>query len=124
LLVCTWIHRHVADILCLSITQGVAVRPEAPPSELAVAVARHFEQLEVDEEDCIGGFLEQLENGTGVTEYARNTFHFDGGALQPAVRKRKRTKLAARPGEQVGIFPPFRMFYTILIDSGESALSK
>lgn len=66
-----------------------------------MAVARHFEQLEVDEEDCIGGFLEQLENGTGATDYARKTAYFDGRALQPVVRKRKRTKLAARPNEQV-----------------------
>lgn len=39
-----------------------------------MAVARHFEQMEVDEEDCIGGFLERLEKGpTAVTEYARNS---------------------------------------------------
>jgi hypothetical protein len=77
------------------------VRPEAPPSELAVAVARHFEQMDVDEEECIGGFLERLEQGsTGVTDYARSTAHFDGRALHSSVRKRKRNKLAARPGEQ------------------------
>jgi Sin3 binding region of histone deacetylase complex subunit SAP30 len=77
------------------------VRPEAPPSELAVAVARHFEGMEVDEEECIGGFLERLENPSGLTEYARKSGYFDGRAPQPSVRKRKRTKLAARPGEQV-----------------------
>lgn len=77
------------------------MRPEAPPSELAVAVARHFEGMEVDEEECIGGFLERLEKGTGPTEYTRKTCYFDGRAPQPAVRKRKRTKLAARPLEQV-----------------------
>lgn len=77
------------------------MRPEAPPSELAVAVARHFEQMDVDEEECIGGFLERLEQGsTGVTDYARSTAHFDGRALHSSVRKRKRNKLAARPGEQ------------------------
>mmetsp|Transcript_42275 Transcript_42275/g.47761 ORF Transcript_42275/g.47761 Transcript_42275/m.47761 type:complete len:500 (+) Transcript_42275:131-1630(+) len=53
---------------------GVKVRPEAPPSELAVAVARHFEQMEVDEEEVIGGFLERLEEGpTVATEYSRKT---------------------------------------------------
>jgi len=53
---------------------GVKVRPEAPPSELAVAVARHFEQMEADEEDVIGGFLERLEQGpTVATEYSRKT---------------------------------------------------
>jgi len=53
---------------------GVKVRPEAPPSELAVAVARHFEQMEADEEEVIGGFLERLEEGPAVaTEYSRKT---------------------------------------------------
>ena len=80
---------------------GVSVRPEAPPSELAVAVARHFEQMEVDEEECIGGFLERLEKGSGPTEYARKTCFFDGKAPSIMVRKRRRTKWAARPGEQV-----------------------
>ena len=93
--------------------KGVQVRPEAPPSELAVAVARHFEGMEVDEQDCIGGFLERLENpgavqvsgggggGTTSTNYSRDTAYFDGLAPQLAVRKRRRSKLAARPGEQV-----------------------
>jgi len=77
----------------------VTVRPEAPPSELAVAVARHFEGMEVDEEECIGGFLQRLEAGsTATTEYARQTQYYDGHVPQP---KRKRTKWAARPGEQV-----------------------
>ena len=43
---------------------GVSVRSEAPPSELAVAVARHFESMEVDEEAVIGGFLARLSAGT------------------------------------------------------------
>lgn len=79
----------------------MSVRPEAPPSELAVAVARHFEGMEVDEEECIGGFLERLEKGAGSTDYAKKTSYFDGRATQLSVRKRKRTKLAARPREQV-----------------------
>lgn len=97
----------------------MSVRPEAPPSELAVAVARHFEGMEVDEEECIGGFLERLEKGTGPTDYARKTCYFDGRAPQPPVRKRKRTKLAARPSEQVcncwlnlGTTPNPRSIYT------------
>jgi SGF29 tudor-like domain/Sin3 binding region of histone deacetylase complex subunit SAP30 len=81
--------------------KGVNVRPEAPPSELAVAVARHFEAMEVNEEECIGGFLQRLEKGPGPIEYARKTAYFDGRALPLAVRKRQRSKLAARPGEQV-----------------------
>ncbi|CAB9511559.1 SGF29 tudor-like domain [Seminavis robusta] len=95
--------RKLAGLTLLSYIDhhAVSVRPEAPPSELAVAVARHFEGMEVDEEECIGGFLERLENGTGATEYSRKTAYFDGRMLQSAVRKRKRTKLAARPGEQV-----------------------
>jgi SAGA-associated factor 29 len=111
---------------------------------LAVAVARHFEQMEVDEEECIGGFLERLEagglsssfgtnggcggyvapgssgsgNGSGngggagltttssgygggLTEYALKTAHYDGRTPPPSVRKSKRNKWAARPGEQV-----------------------
>lgn len=60
--------------------------------------------MEVDEEECIGGFLERLEKGTGPTEYARKTCYFDGRAPQQSVRKRKRTKLAARPGEQVSAY--------------------
>lgn len=77
------------------------MRPDAPPSELAVAVARHFEAMDVDEEDCIGGFLERLEKGSGPTEYTRKTSYFDGRAPPISVRKRKRSKWAARPGEQV-----------------------
>lgn len=97
---------------------GVNVRPEAPPSELAVAVARHFESMEVDEEAVVGGFLARLsagrEVGGGVggsggadscaaaaSDYARSTAHFDGTAPSASHRKRKRSKNAARPGEQV-----------------------
>lgn len=78
---------------------GVQVRSDAPPSELAVAVARHFEQMEVDEEECIGGFLERLEKPFGITDYARKTAFFDGHA--PSLEARKRKRIAARPGEQV-----------------------
>jgi len=98
-----------------------------------VAVARHFESMDVDEEDCIGGFLERLDKGgltggsSGVgatsstsslasaaaassaaavgcsvqTEYARKTAYFDGRAPPVSVKRRKRSKWAARPGEQV-----------------------
>ena len=107
---------------------------------MAVAVARHFEQMEVEEEECIGGFLERLETGGlsstfgtnggcggyyngnassgsggggsgglttsrgyggGLTDYARRTSHYDGRAPAQSVRKSKRNKWAARPGEQV-----------------------
>jgi len=78
---------------------GVHVRSEAPPSELAVAVARHFESMEVDEEQVIGGFLSRL--AVDATEYTRKTSHFDGTASSNAIRKRRRSKNAARPGEQV-----------------------
>jgi SGF29 tudor-like domain/Sin3 binding region of histone deacetylase complex subunit SAP30 len=77
---------------------GVNVRSEAPPSELAVAVARHFESMEVDEEVCIGGFLSKLED---KTDYARDSSHFDGRAPHILAKKRARSKWAARPGEQV-----------------------
>eukprot|EP01083_Nonionella_stella_P078488 214826_1 len=111
---------------------GVPVRNEAPPSELAVAVARHFEAMEVDEETVINGFLARLSAGrelgplipppttsrmhhaqssTDVHEYdryaaasanyARSTAYFDGTAPGPLVRRRRRSKNAARPAEQV-----------------------
>ncbi len=117
---------------------GVQVRNEAPPSELAVAVARHFEAMEVDEDTVINGFLARLSAGRelgplippplsssrmhGVNgghgqpssdvheydryaassaNYARSTAYFDGTAPGPLVRRRRRSKNAARPGEQV-----------------------
>ena len=57
--------------------------------------------MEIDEEECIGGFLERLEKGSGPTDYSRKTAFFDGRALPLAARKRKRSKFAAGPGEQV-----------------------
>ncbi|GKY91922.1 hypothetical protein MPSEU_000163800 [Mayamaea pseudoterrestris] len=81
---------------------GVPVRSDAPLHELAVAVARHFEAADVDEEECIGGFLERLEKGpTAPTDYTFRTAYFDGRGPPVSVRKRRRTKWAARPGEQV-----------------------
>mmetsp|Transcript_325 Transcript_325/g.456 ORF Transcript_325/g.456 Transcript_325/m.456 type:complete len:303 (-) Transcript_325:181-1089(-) len=108
---------------------GVLVRAEAPPSELAVAVARHFEAMEVDEEQVIGGFLARLSAGrdlgplippptttlpgkqsihpilarhaASAAEYARSTSHFDGSAPGALIRRRRRSKNAARPSEQV-----------------------
>jgi len=107
---------------------GVSVRDEAPPSELAVAVARHFELMEVDEETVTGGFLARLSAGrelgplvsppsvnssskganplqalhtAAAANYARSTANFDGSAPDTLVRKRRRSKNAARPGEQV-----------------------
>lgn len=111
------------------------MRAEAPPSELAVAVARHFESMEVDEEMAIGGFLARLSAGRelgpfittttetssssscaeepsalataldpyllAAAEYARSTAHFNGTSPSAAQRKRRRSKNAARPGEQV-----------------------
>jgi SAGA-associated factor 29 len=103
-------------------TTGVSIREDAPPSELAVAVARHFESLQVPEEEAIYGFLERLdEKGatatttltaatTGATRAARKTLETDYGRQSasflttlrpPAQRKRRRTKASARPSEQV-----------------------
>jgi hypothetical protein len=81
----------------LSIHAGVAVRPDAPPSELAVAVARHFEAMEVDETESIGGFLARLSHTGNYTDYARKTAFYDGHQYS----SRKRNRKAARPGEQV-----------------------
>lgn len=87
---------------------GVSVRPEAPPSELAVAVARHFEIVNVDEDEVVGGFLARLSAGSDAphpggasAEYVRATAHFDGSAPDHLVRRRRRSKNAARPGDQV-----------------------
>jgi hypothetical protein len=58
--------------------------------------------MEADEAECIGGFLERLEKGSfGNSDYIRKTGYFDGRAPPLSVRKRKRAKFAARPGEQV-----------------------
>mmetsp|Transcript_4836 Transcript_4836/g.7054 ORF Transcript_4836/g.7054 Transcript_4836/m.7054 type:complete len:198 (+) Transcript_4836:410-1003(+) len=54
--------------------------------------------MEVEEHACIGGFLSRLE---GRTDYNRETTHYDGRAAPPAAKKRRRSKWAARPGEQV-----------------------
>jgi hypothetical protein len=93
------IYSHIITLLV-----GIAVRADAPPHELAVAVARHLEASEVDEDDCIGGFLERLEQGPTTahpTNYSYKTTYFDGRAPPLSVRKRQRAKWAARPGEQV-----------------------
>mmetsp|Transcript_30428 Transcript_30428/g.55211 ORF Transcript_30428/g.55211 Transcript_30428/m.55211 type:complete len:313 (-) Transcript_30428:141-1079(-) len=42
---------------------GIPISAEAPPSELGVAVAQHFETADVNEEQAIGGFLARLEAG-------------------------------------------------------------
>jgi SAGA-associated factor 29 len=81
------------------VCKGIQIRKDAPPSELAVAVARHFEGMEIDEEECIDGFLQRLESGSSaVTEFTRDTQFYDGHRINP---KRKRSKYAARPGEHV-----------------------
>lgn len=102
---------------------SVPVRNEAPPSEIAVAVARHFEAMEVDEDTVINGFLSRLSAGRELgplvpnqqrqpvfeydryaaasADYARSTAFFDGHAPGPLARRRTRSKNAARPSEQV-----------------------
>ena len=42
---------------------GIPISAEAPPSELGVAVAQHFESVNINEEEAIGGFLARLEAG-------------------------------------------------------------
>jgi SAGA-associated factor 29 len=91
---------------------------------LAVAVAKHFETMEVDEDEAIGGFIQRLEVNSSLgrklygpgpssygsnshaaavtrTPYTRETQHYTGSIPAPHVRKRTRHKCAARPGEQV-----------------------
>ena len=78
--------------------------------------------MEVDEEQVIGGFLSRLSypnnpilfhgttnNGASCSsedlskynDYARKTSYFDGSAPSTTIRRRRRSKNAARPGEQV-----------------------
>ena len=59
-----------------------------------MAVARHFETLEVPEDEAIDGFLEKLDRGERAVDYARRTAAFQS-------RPRRRRQYAARPGEQV-----------------------
>mmetsp|Transcript_12701 Transcript_12701/g.16575 ORF Transcript_12701/g.16575 Transcript_12701/m.16575 type:complete len:270 (+) Transcript_12701:165-974(+) len=84
---------------------NVNVRNDAPPSELAVAVARHFEAMEVDEDEAIQGFLRMLNspsNGMNPSmELAAIEPPFDGLAMNSSTRRRKKIRMAARPGEQV-----------------------
>mmetsp|Transcript_18443 Transcript_18443/g.39891 ORF Transcript_18443/g.39891 Transcript_18443/m.39891 type:complete len:312 (+) Transcript_18443:87-1022(+) len=42
---------------------GIPISAEAPPSELGVAVAQHFETVDINEEQAVGGFLARLEAG-------------------------------------------------------------
>lgn len=85
--------------------------------------------MEVDEDEVIGGFLSRLSAGrelgpllpppsttlpgkesthpiqaryaASAAEYARSTSHFDGTAPGPHIQRRRRSKNAARPSEQV-----------------------
>jgi len=106
----------------------ISAEAEVPSSELGVAVAQHFESLEVDEEEAIGGFLARLEAGGNddrprppkaddaaaarmtalavaaerlLADYVRATSQFDGRALSPARRRHRRRKFAAGQGDQV-----------------------
>jgi len=65
-----------------------------------VAVARHFEALEVPEEDAVDGFLEKLERGEQAVEYARRT-RVVTAATAGRPKQARRRQYAARPGEQV-----------------------
>jgi SAGA-associated factor 29 len=108
---------------------GINIVADAPPSELGVAVAQHFDTLEVDEDRAIGAFLSRLESGGGcndaahlpptaapsssnasmlsvladqaLADYVRSSTYFDGHALTPTRRKWKRRKYAASQGDQV-----------------------
>lgn len=80
---------------------AVPIRDDAPPSELAVAVARHFETLEVPEEDAIDGFLERLDKGDQAVDYARRTAAYAGAMTTTTRPRSRRRQYAARPGEQV-----------------------
>lgn len=81
---------------------AVDMKSDALVSEMAAGVARHFEAYQIAEEDCISGFFERLHKGDVMpTDHMRQTAYYDGQALPIQARKRKRHKMAARPGEQV-----------------------
>ena len=110
---------------------GIPLAADAPPSELGVAVAHHFDTLEVEEEGAIGAFLSRLQLGRAsndgallpptasdsstssnmsmlnavashyLADYVRESTYFDGHALSPSRRKWKRRKFAAGQGDQV-----------------------
>ena len=85
---------------------NVNVRSDAPPTELAVAVARHFESMEVDEDEAIQGFFRMLNSSNQYQSQYNGRVPaispvFDGLAQNAAARRRRRSKMAARPGEQV-----------------------
>ena len=62
------------------------------------AVAKHFEQMEVDEETVIGGFLDKCDGNKSYMEDNR-VISFNAPGSQSY--KRKRARAAALPGEQV-----------------------
>ena len=108
---------------------GIPLAADAPPSELGLTVAHHFDNLEVNEDAAIGAFLSKLQVGGGsndapflpptaspsqtnmsvlnavashyLSDYIRDSTYFDGQALTPARRKWKRRKFAASQGDQV-----------------------
>ena len=106
---------------------GIPLAAEAPPSELGVVVAQHFDTLEVHEDAAISSFLSRMQVGGGnndatfippsvtssnmsvlnavashyLADYIRESTYFDGHALSPSRRKWKRRKFAASQGDQV-----------------------
>lgn len=107
---------------------GIPLAADAPPSELGVAVAHHFDTLEVDEDAAVSAYLSRLAVAGGsndctflpptasapsnmsvlntvashyLADYIRDSTYFDGHALTPSRRKWKRRKFAASQGDQV-----------------------
>ncbi|KAL3772350.1 hypothetical protein ACHAWO_006009 [Cyclotella atomus] len=108
---------------------GIPLAADAPPSELGVSVAQHFDNnLEVDEDTATSAFLARLQVAGGsndcafippmasassnmsalnavashfLADYIRESTYFDGHALTPSRRKWKRRKYAASQGDQV-----------------------
>jgi transcription initiation factor TFIID subunit TAF12 len=66
-----------------------------------VAVARHFEQMDVEEEDCIGGFLERLEKGpTATTSYQRKTQQYPPKPVVTASSKKSQQQQQQQQQQQ------------------------
>lgn len=107
---------------------GIPISNEAPPSELGVAVAQHFETLDVHEDEAVTSFLARLQAGGGtdaphppptaspaqgnvtmmdiladqaLADSVRASTYFDGQALTTNRRRWKRRKFAASQGDQV-----------------------
>ncbi|GMI48780.1 hypothetical protein TrCOL_g3999 [Triparma columacea] len=77
---------------------SVDVSANSTIADMSKAAAKHFENMEVDEETVLGGFLTRCDGSKDYMESAR-VLSSNTPSLQ--AYRRKRQKAAALPGEQV-----------------------